>query len=43
MRPYTNQWVRRFSFLASRFRVRRGSVHSILIDETMIRIRGKEA
>jgi len=37
------QWVRRFSFRVSRFRVRRGSVHSILIDETMIRIRGKEA
>jgi transposase-like protein len=37
------QWADRFSFLASRFRVRRGSVHSILIDETMIRIGGREA
>jgi putative transposase len=37
------QWAHRFSFLASRFRVRRGSVHSILIDETMIHIGGREA
>jgi putative transposase len=37
------QWVRRFSFLASRFRVRKGSVHFFFMDETMIRVRGKEA
>jgi len=42
-RPSASQWLQRFSFLEGRFRVKRGSVHSILIDETMIRIGGKEA
>ncbi len=37
------QWVHRLSFLAGRFQVKRGSVGSILIDETMIRVRGREA
>ena len=37
------QWVHRFSPIADRFRVRRGSVSSILIDETMIHIGPSEA
>gem|GEM_PF-647714 len=37
------QWVHRFSPVADRFRVSRREVASILIDETMIRIGGREA